>query len=156
MKTRDSKWLTLVSVVLIGFTQGGSVIRPPAKPSDIAKEYIYHLFKGEFDAAAKLMSAQMFARMTAQMSPRWLESKELDNAKTTIKEALKDKGGMKTIETEIEVIVGEAAKVALITIFNNGQVDTGYFELVKESGGWKIASQGPWGKPPPITSPPLK
>jgi len=151
MKTRDSKRLALVSAVLIGFTQGGSVIRSPAKPSDIAKEYIYHLSKGEFEAAAKFISAQM--------SARWLGTKELDNAKTAykeaIKEAIKETGGVKTIEIMIEDIVGEAAKVALIYTYNNGQVDTDYFKLVKESGGWKIAHQGAWGKPLPIF-PPLK
>lgn len=150
MKTRDSKWLALVSVVLTGLTLGCSVSRPPAKPSDIVKEYFHHLTEGEFEAAAKLISAQP----AAQMSWRWLKEIDLE-AKTAIKEAGKEKGGVKTIETMTEDIVGESAKVALTTIYNNGQADTSFFRLVKENGMWKIEDEGAWGKPLPIF-PPLK
>jgi hypothetical protein len=62
---------------------------------------------------------------------------------------------VKTIETETEDIVGQTAKVALTTIYSNGQTDTSYFTLAKESEGWKIVYEGPWGKPLP-TFPPLK
>src|SRR4030095_13480647 len=141
MKTRDPKWLALVSVVLIGFTLGCSVTRSPAKPSDIAREYMYYLCEGEFKAAAKLTSAQM--------SERWFGRNDLEEFKTAVKEDIKEQGGVKTIEIRREYIVGEAAKVELVIIFNNGQVDTSFFELVKEGGGWKIADQGAWGKPLP-------
>jgi hypothetical protein len=114
----------LVGVVLIGFTLAYSVIRSSAKPSGIVRAYFYHLNKGEFEAVAKLLSAE-------RSGP---------NNFSDFKTAFEERGGVKTIETRKEGIFAEVAKVDTLVAFNNGQVWEFYTILVKESGEWKIHS----------------
>jgi Domain of unknown function (DUF4878) len=144
--TRDSKWFALVSIVLIGFAPACNVPPFSARPSSIAREHIYHIDKGELEAATKLMSA------------RWLGENSIDKAKTSFFDNVvgtKERRGVKTIEVRKEDIIGEAAKVELIITFNDEGFEEGYFNMVKESGGWKIDSsrgvmhpknESPWSK----------
>ena len=93
------------------------------------KAYIYHLERGELDAAVKMHSK----RIINQAGIDSLRS-ELSERPSIIKSA----GGVKSLTAESETVTGEVAEVIIKIEYGDGEIYRQFYRFIQEEGSWKI------------------
>src|SRR5262249_2699508 len=76
-----------------------------------------------------------------QVSPRAIQAfgrAKLQQAIISQNAAIKQAGGIKSVDFQGEQISGDIAKVPVKVTMNNGQIQQQTVTLVKEQSGWKI------------------
>jgi hypothetical protein len=76
-----------------------------------------------------------------QVSPRVIQTfgrPKLEQAIVSQNAAMKQAGGIKSVEFQGEQVTGDIAKVPAKVTMNNGQTQQQTVTLIKEQGAWKI------------------
>lgn len=122
---KKTKMRAVVLFLLMLSIAGCSLFNPG--PSQVVKNFFQYVEKGEVENATKL-----FSKQSAQAFGSKLSSIMAYQVGT-----IKNKGGIKFIDTQ-ENITGDVAKVTYKVTFKNNTTEDGSFDLIKEDGAWKI------------------
>jgi hypothetical protein len=100
-----------------------------AGPKDVVEKFYRSVESGNINDALD------------QVSPRVIQSfgrPKLEQAIIGQNAAIKQAGGIKSVEFQGEQISGDIAKVPVKVTMNNGQIQQQTVTLIKEQGAWKI------------------
>lgn len=103
-----------------------------SQPSRTVKDFIEKIDKNDVEGPVSLLSTHYLSGPGGANFARGMVVFSMG--------ALRDAGGIKSVETVTETIKGDSAQVRVRLIYNSGKYEELTYNLVKENNQWKIDS----------------
>lgn len=135
--SKINKWIYIGVAVVIAIFAYTSFTK--STPEKVTKEFIESVYSFDFETTLGHMS--LFADEDLVEEFQWLLEEfryDPESAKEELRELKKEGYVLKNVNIRDTTKTKDSASLFVDMILENGDQDSGYVELVKESGKWKI------------------
>lgn len=136
-KPNMNKWIYIGIAVVIAFFAYTFFIK--STPEKVAKEFVESVYSFDFENAMALMAFSADDNIVDEI--KWvLEELRYDpeSANEELKMMQEEGYIIKQLTVRDKTQTKNHARVSIDMVMENGEEDTGYIELVKEDGKWKV------------------